>query len=235
MKNLSSLTNLTKKALLEVAKNSGIKKVSTAMKKDDIIAAITKVAKEDTTENTVAENTVTENTVAEETKETNVKDRKEEVIMKKESSELKLMNRRGEVYKITKENKDNYEVVNAKGLKATISTKLVANKTFALVTDATIERYLSKLYDEKTANSIPNKFVKEEEGKHRFVLTISKGGSLAVIDNKEHNVYEVGVCSKFLCLLAKFFIPFAEEVKDKKYEEMDLLHKFSYKYFRKRK
>ena len=235
MKNLSSLTNLTKKALLEVAKNSGIKKVSTAMKKDDIIAAITKVAKEDTTENTVAENTVTENTVAEETKETNVKDRKEEVIMKKESSELKLMNRRGEVYKITKENKDNYEVVNAKGLKATISKKLVANKTFALVTDATIERYLSKLYDEKTANSIPNKFVKEEEGKHRFVLTISKGGSLAVIDNKEHNVYEVGVCSKFLCLLAKFFIPFAEEVKDKKYEEMDLLHKFSYKYFRKRK
>ena len=230
MKNLSSLTNLTKKALLEVAKNSGIKKVSTAMKKGDIIAAITKVAKEDTTENTVAENTV-----AKETKETNVKDRKEEVIMKNLSSELKLMNRRGEVYKITKENKDNYEVVNAKGLKATISKKLVANKTFALVTDATIERYLSKLYDEKTANSIPNKFVKEEEGKHRFVLTISKGGSLAVIDNKEHNVYEVGVCSKFLCLLAKFFIPFAEEVKDKKYEEMDLLHKFSYKYFRKRK
>ena len=221
MKNLSSLANLTKKALMEIAKNSGIK-VSTAMKKEEIIAAITKVAKEDTTENTVAENTV------------NVKDRKEEVIMK-ESSELKLMNRRGEVYKITKENKDNYEVVNAKGLKATISKKLVANKTFALVTDATIERYLSKLYDEKTANSIPNKFVKEEEGKHRFVLTISKGGSLAVIDNKEHNVYEVGVCSKFLCLLAKFFIPFAEEVKDKKYEEMDLLHKFSYKYFRKRK
>ena len=218
MKNLSSLT---KKALMEIAKNSGIK-VSTAMKKEEIIAAITKVATEDTTENTVAENTV------------NVKDRKEEVIMK-ESSELKLMNRRGEVYKITKENKDNYEVVNAKGLKATISKKLVANKTFALVTDATIERYLSKLYDEKTANSIPNKFVKEEEGKHRFVLTISKGGSLAVIDNKEHNVYEVGVCSKFLCLLAKFFIPFAEEVKDKKYEEMDLLHKFSYKYFRKRK
>ena len=218
MKNLSSLT---KKALMEIAKNSGIK-VSTAMKKEEIIAAITKVAKEDTTENTVAENTV------------NVKDRKEEVIMK-ESSELKLMNRRGEVYKITKENKDNYEVVNAKGLKATISKKLVANKTFALVTDATIERYLSKLYDEKTANTIPNKFVKEEEGKHRFVLTISKGGSLAVIDNKEHNVYEVGVCSKFLCLLAKFFIPFAEEVKDKKYEEMDLLHKFSYKYFRKRK
>lgn len=223
MKNLSSLT---KKALMEIAKNSGIK-VSTAMKKEEIIAAITKVAKEDTTENTVAENTVAENTV-------NVKDRKEEVIMK-ESSELKLMNRRGEVYKITKENKDNYEVVNAKGLKATISKKLVANKTFALVTDATIERYLSKLYDEKTANTIPNKFVKEEEGKHRFVLTISKGGSLAVIDNKEHNVYEVGVCSKFLCLLAKFFIPFAEEVKDKKYEEMDLLHKFSYKYFRKRK
>ena len=224
-----SLVTLTKKALMEIAKNSGIK-VSTAMKKEEIIAAITKVAKEDTTENTVAENTVAENTV-------NVKDRKEEVIMKKESSELKLklMNRRGEVYKITKENKDNYEVVNAKGLKATISKKLVANKTFALVTDATIERYLSKLYDEKTANSIPNKFVKEEEGKHRFVLTISKGGSLAVIDNKEHNVYEVGVCSKFLCLLAKFFIPFAEEVKDKKYEEMDLLHKFSYKYFRKRK
>ena len=225
MKNLSSLT---KKALLEVAKNSGIK-VSTAMKKEEIIAAITKVAKEDTTENTVAENTVAEETNG------NVKDRKEEVIMKNLSSELKLMNRRGEVYKITKENKDNYEVVNAKGLKATISKKLVANKTFALVTDATIERYLSKLYDEKTANSIPNKFVKEEEGKHRFVLTISKGGSLAVIDNKEHNVYEVGVCSKFLCLLAKFFIPFAEEVKDKKYEEMDLLHKFSYKYFRKRK
>ena len=136
------------------------------MKKDEIIEAITKVAKEDTTENTVAENTVAENTVAENTvaKETNVnvEDRKEEVIMKKESSELKLMNRRGEVYKITKENKDNYEVVNAKGLKATISKKLVANKTFALVTDATIERYLSKLYDEKTANSIPNKFVKEE-------------------------------------------------------------------------
>ena len=225
MKNLSLVT-LTKKALMEIAKNSGIK-VSTAMKKEEIIAAITKVAKEDTTENTVAENTVAENTV-------NVKDRKEEVIMK-ESSELKLMNKGGEVYKITKENKDNYEVVNAKGLKATISKKLIANKTFALVTDATIERYLSKLYDEKTANSIPNKFVKEEEGKHRFVLTISKGGSLAVIDNKEHNVYEVGVCSKFLCLLAKFFIPFAEEVKDKKYEEMDLLHKFSYKYFRKRK
>lgn len=224
MKNLSSLT---KKALMEIAKNSGIK-VSTAMKKEEIIAAITKVAKEDTTENTVAENTVAEETNG------NVKDRKEEVIMK-ESSELKLMNKGGEVYKITKENKDNYEVVNAKGLKATISKKLVANKTFALVTDATIERYLSKLYDEKTANSIPNKFVKEEEGKHRFVLTISKGGSLAVIDNKEHNVYEVGVCSKFLCLLAKFFIPFAEEVKDKKYEEMDLLHKFSYKYFRKRK
>ena len=80
MKNLSLVT-LTKKALMEIAKNSGIK-VSTAMKKDEIIEAITKVAKEDTTENTATENTVAENTVAKETN-VNVKDRKEEVIMKK--------------------------------------------------------------------------------------------------------------------------------------------------------
>lgn len=143
-----------------------------------------------------------------------------------------VINKNGMVLTVFGEDSDNYICHTKNGVKTTLKKELVGTVFFK-------EDEIPESFKKDPASSVNkdtgNVFVKEEKGKHRFVLSISKGGNLVVMDNINHEVYEVGVSPILKKALQPFFMVVAKKTmeENKNFKDMSLIQRFVFKYFRK--
>lgn len=143
-----------------------------------------------------------------------------------------IVNKNGMVLTVFGEEGDNYICHTKNGVKTNLKKELVGTVFFK---EDEVPESFKKDPVSSANKDTGNVFVKEEKGKHRFVLSISKGGNLVVMDNLNHEVYEVGVSPILKKVLQPFFMTVAkkEAKENKNFKDMSLVQRFVFKYFRK--
>ena len=154
-----------------------------------------------------------------------------ETLLNKTIEGVKIENKNGMVLTVLEE-KDGKLICHTKnGSNAVINKDLVGKVFFE---EGKVPEGVKNIGN--TSNTTGNTFVKEEPGKHRFVLTISKGGSLLIMDNEEKKAYEVGMAPALKKVLQPFFASVAKKIEEaKSFRNLSLAQKFTYKYFRAKK
>ena len=142
-----------------------------------------------------------------------------------------IINKNGMILTVFGEEGDNYICHTKNGVKTSLKKELVGTVFFK---EGEVPEGVKNIGN--TSNTTGNTFVKEEPGKHRFVLTISKGGSLLIMDNEEKKAYEVGMAPALKKVLQPFFMSVAKKIEElKSFKNLSLAQKFTYKYFRVKK
>lgn len=154
-----------------------------------------------------------------------------ETLLNKTIEGVKIENKNGMVLTVLEE-KDGKLICQTKnGANAVVEKDLVGKVFFE---EGKVPESIKNIVN--TSCSTGNTFVKEEPGKHRFVLTISKGGSLLIMDNEEKKAYEVGMAPALKKVLQPFFMSVAKKIEElKSFKNLSLAQKFTYKYFRVKK
>ena len=156
---------------------------------------------------------------------------KKETLIKEMENTYRIENKNGMVLTVLEE-KDGKLICQTKnGANAVVEKDLVGKVFFE---EGKVPEDIKTVVN--TSSSTGNTFIKEEPGKHRFVLTISKGGSLLIMDNEEKKAYEVGMAPALKKVLQPFFASVAKKIEEaKSFRNLSLAQKFTYKYFRAKK
>lgn len=156
---------------------------------------------------------------------------KKETLIKEMENTYKIENKNGMVLTVLEEKGGKLICQTKNGANAVVEKDLVGKVFFE---EGKVPEDIKTVVN--TSSSTGNTFIKEEPGKHRFVLTISKGGSLLIMDNEEKKAYEVGMAPALKKVLQPFFASVAKKIEEvKSFRNLSLAQKFTYKYFRAKK